>query len=91
MNPFAGGRRMKPTKNHRPAVWENMLGTVYAMNDDRVVKYFDYDYAAAREYAGVCDDRDPRLAKGDARGRYTWTKNGIEPRYSQPVLWITKR
>lgn len=59
---FAGARRMKPTLRHRVAIWENMLGTVNAMNDRGEVRYFDYDWAAAREFAGVdVGDRDLRI------------------------------
>ena len=52
-----------PTKNHRPALWENMLGTVYAMNDQGKVQYFDYDYEGAKEFAGILDKNDIRLGK----------------------------
>ena len=94
MNPLSLGRRAKPTKRHRPAIWENMLGTVYAMNDDRETKYFDYDYEAAIEYAGVTQDRDPRVAKPNVlKMKYRWTKGrrvDVEPPYHRPVLWITK-
>jgi hypothetical protein len=51
------------TKNHRPAIWENMLGTVYAMNDQYQTKYFAYDYEAAKEWAGIINKKDIRLAK----------------------------
>lgn len=33
--PFEGARKARPTQAHRPALWEAMLGTVYAMNADR--------------------------------------------------------
>lgn len=62
-HPFAGARKMKPTQKHRIAIWENMLGTVYAQNDAGEVKYFDYDWDAAREFAGANEDRDPRVWK----------------------------
>lgn len=63
-HPFHGARKMKPTKKHRPAIWECMLGTVYARNPDGVTRYFDYDWDGAREFAGVdTPDADPRVAR----------------------------
>ena len=55
--------RKKRTKKHRPALWECMLGTVEAVNDEGVVKYFDYNFKEALEYAGVSWDRDPRQSR----------------------------
>jgi hypothetical protein len=55
-------RAMPPTKSHRPALWENMLGTVYAMNSSRKVRYFDYDYAAAMDWIGT-QVHDVRVSK----------------------------
>jgi hypothetical protein len=52
-----------PTSRHRTAVWECLLGTVYARNDAGEVKYFDYDYPAAMAFAGVTPERMPRVAK----------------------------
>ena len=52
-NPLSLGRKAKPTLKHRPAIWENMLGTVYAMNDVGDIRYFDYDYDAAMDFAGL--------------------------------------
>jgi hypothetical protein len=43
----ASARKMKSTQRHRAALWENMLGTVYAANKERTVAYFDYDYELA--------------------------------------------
>lgn len=54
-------RKMVPTKRHRAGIWENMLGTVYAMNPAGDVQYFDYDYAAAVAFVGVVED--VRVAK----------------------------
>ena len=45
-----------PTKRHRAGIWENMLGTVYAMNAAGQVEYFDYDYAAAVAFVGPVTD-----------------------------------
>ena len=89
------GRRMRPTQRHRPALWENMLGTVYAMNDAKEVRYFDYDYAAAREYCGADEDgRDPRwhrLNQSSGKLGYNLTGNSQghrRPRRDQLVFWV---
>lgn len=56
-----GFPRQRPTRRHRPALWEGILGTVYA-SDGHVGRYFDYDWAAARAYAGVdAEGADARL------------------------------
>lgn len=60
-HPFAGARKMKPTQKHRIAIWECMLGTVFARNAEGEVKYFDYDWDGAREFAGVTAEADPRV------------------------------
>jgi len=78
------GRKMKPTKKHRPALWECMLGTLYAMNDDKNVEYFDYDWDSAREYAGVTEDRDVRFWRADRN------YPGRGPSRGKIVLWITR-
>lgn len=95
-NPLALGLKAKPTLKHRPAIWECMLGTVYAMNDDGDIKYFDYDYDAAMEFAGIdldepVDDYDLRTAKPPRRVRYGHGRNTCpEPSQNQKVLWIKK-
>lgn len=61
-NPFRTARKAKPTLKHRPAIWECMLGTVYARSDAGETKYFDYDWDAARAFANV-EGRDLRVAK----------------------------
>ena len=90
--------RAPPLKNYRPAMWENMFGTVYAMNDAGEVKYFDYDHDAAKAFAGIGPDSAPRLyrvdrhAYGKTHGEYRY---GGEDDYASPshgklVLWIKK-
>ena len=80
-HPFAGGTK-KPavTKRHTPLIWEGILGTVYARNAQGEVKYFDYDYDGAREFAGVAEAEDLRVSK---------TKLVYQgyPRYGQLALW----
>ena len=92
---FAGvpARDMKPTKRHRPAIWENMLGTVYAMDDAGAIRYFDLDHAAAIEFAGANFDRDPRIARTPSPRRFRYGDGddfSKEPRPGQRVLWITR-
>lgn len=82
-------RRLQPTKAHRAAVWENMLGTIYAANPVGEVRYFDYDYAAAIAFVGkVTDVRVARFHpyKTPARCHFddaTWQ----HPRYRQ-LVWF---
>ena len=88
MNPLALGARKLPTKQHYPAVWECMLGTVYAASPEGEVRYFDYDYAAAMRFAKV------RRGRNDLRTyRRTW-RNGARglssvegPHMGQLVLY----
>lgn len=86
-NPLKLGRKAKPTKQHRPAVWECMLGTVYAFNGTEV-RYFDYRWDEAVAFAGpLLDPRTWRAgyehqrtfpgqpgATITARRRVLWTK-----------------
>lgn len=64
-HPFAGARKCATvTKKHRPLIWECMLGTVYAKDPvTKKVKYFDYDWDAARAYAQVAQCTDLRTSK----------------------------
>lgn len=85
-SPFAGVRKAKPTRAHRPAVWEMLLGTVYA-SDGQTVRYFDYDWDGAKEFAGVTDTADLRLARyggGSLRG----DRGTMAPRKGQLVLFV---
>ena len=96
-NPLSLGRKAKPTLKHRPAIWENMLGTVYAMNDVGDIRYFDYDYDAAMDFAGLDltagfeDADDLRVARPNRNVRYGHGRNSCpEPRQNQWVLWTLK-
>lgn len=60
------GKKMKPTKAHRLAMWECMLGTVYARDEQGAVAYFDYNYTAAAKHAGIEHAQDIRIFKVDA-------------------------
>jgi hypothetical protein len=69
-SPFAGARyHQGVTRKHRPLIWENMLGTVYARSPEGVTQYFDYDYAEAHAYAGTAGCEDLRVS----RARYATT------------------
>ena len=72
---FAGiqGARMKPTQNHYPVMWECILGTVYAVNPEGEIRYFDYDKEAAREYIGFGDHDDVRIWRKEDNSRYPYT------------------
>lgn len=90
-HPFEGASRKPPTNKHRPAIWECMLGTVYAQNDAGEVKYFDYRWDEARAFAGVAPDRDPRVAKAaTAGGQWKYCRLPDSLRRSQPALWVTE-
>jgi len=87
----------KPTQSHRPGVWEAILGTVYAMNENKEIKNFDYDWSGALKFAGITtekgeinQDRDPRLFRQKERvsyGTQDWT---CEPKFNQWVLWVKR-
>lgn len=57
----------KPTRQHRLAMWEGILGTVNARNAAGITKYFDYNYKAAIKFAGIDKAADIRLAKVEQR------------------------
>ena len=85
-------RKMKPTKKHRPAIWENLLGTVMAMNDLGETHYFDYDWDAAKAHAGVDGDSDPRLFKMKEHVRYSNGQHTLsDPQRGKLVLWIVPK
>ena len=50
-----GASTFPPTLKHRPALTFGILGTVYGISPDGEVKYFDYDWTAALQFAGVTD------------------------------------
>lgn len=86
-------RKMSPTSGHRPAIWEAMLGTVYALSPDGEARGFDYDYEAARAFAGVDKPgSDPRLWKMEKQN-VSYIRKGAtyaEPRRGQRVLWVKR-
>ena len=86
-------KKMPPTLKHRPAIWECMLGTVYAMNDEGIVKYFDYALEKAKEFANIANKKDIRVFRKKKHLRYTketWRDQWKEPRLTQMVLWCEK-
>lgn len=77
-------RVMRTTRKHRPAVWHR-AGALCARDDEGHVQSFDRaDDALA--FAGVTNDRDPRLApfKSAAASTMDWRM----PHFGQRVLWI---
>jgi hypothetical protein len=91
-HPFAGATRKPPTNKHRPAIWENMLGTVYAMDDHGEVRYFDYNWDDARAFAGFAADRDPRIAKASSANPAGWALWRLPHLLNrrQTALWLLK-
>jgi len=83
------GKYLPPTRNHRPAIYEDMLGTVNAVNDEGKVEYFDYNYEDAIKYAGISEDRDIRIYKYKKPKFYSNKWSNIL-RDGQKVLWILK-
>lgn len=80
-----------PTRSHRPAIWENMLGTVFAMNDVGEVKYFDYNHEDAKRFAGAEeDDRDPRTWKVTISSDGRWRRDPGRTRFRQTVLFVRR-
>ena len=82
-----------PTRKHRPAVWECMLGTVYALNTAGECRYFDYDHAGALAFAGVSPGADNRLYRVTPLLNYQYVKSGpteANPRVGQRVLWVPR-
>lgn len=77
---FDGARKMRPTQKHRPAIWEGILGAVYA-NDGIATRYFDYDYEGALEYAGGTDPRVYRAQR---------SMGPALPSKGQLVLWVRR-
>jgi len=87
INPLALGRKAKPTQKHREAIWENMLGTVYARSPKGETKYFDFDWAGAAKHAGVDLQADNRVWRSDRR---TSSGDTNSPRFRQQVLYVPK-
>lgn len=83
-NPLRLGRKAKPTLKHRPAVWECMLGTVYARSPQGEVRYFDYRWEQAVEFAELGEDL--RTFRAPEAVRY-YSNPGASIRRGQPVLW----
>jgi len=86
LNPTGAAAKKPPTQKHTAAIWESMLGTVCAADREGNPRYFDYDYAAAVEYADLngCDLRVAKYGKS-VRGSGVPYPHG--PRRGQIVLW----
>jgi hypothetical protein len=82
---FLGIRAHKaaPTKHHVPALWECMLGTVYARNAQGETRYFDYNHDEARAFAGILEEgADLRVARA--------ANSSQSIHKGQYVLWIRR-
>lgn len=88
-SPFEGGKHsISITKKHKPLVWENMLGTVYARSPKGKAEYFDYDYDAARKHAQVDNHTDLRNCKYDRNKHGNLGDMDYKhPRHGQTILW----
>ena len=83
-------RKMPPTLKHRPAIWECMLGTVYAMNEACESKYFDYDWDDAKEWAGIANKSDIRVSRNKEDWAWCVDEYPINPPMGKIVLWVEK-
>ncbi len=82
-------RKQRPTQQHRAALWENMLGTVYAQNAAGEIRYFDYDYAAAIQFIGEIDDVRVARYSSDLRMGARADADYQHPRVGQ-LVWFVK-
>lgn len=86
-------KKAPPTRQHRPAVWECMLGTVYALSPAGECKYFDYDHEGAMAFAGVSPAADNRLHPITRLLSFQYVKSGLtdaNPTVGKRVLWVPK-
>ena len=79
-------KRMKPTKKHRRALWESMLGTVMAQNTKGKIKYFDYKWEDAIAFAEIAEATDIRVARWEHGSGYDCRG----PRKGQLVLSVIR-
>jgi len=80
-------RKMKPTKKHRAAIWECALGTVFAVNPKGEIRYFDYDWDKAKEFAELGDDLRIYRFPGGYRVGHGNNPEGYTPHKGQTVLY----
>lgn len=82
---------MRPTKRHRLAIAPGILGTMYAVNEQGEARYFDYDREGAYAFAGVSDDRDPRLSIPPSRAMYVRSgSTECNPTPRTRCIWILR-
>lgn len=65
---------MRPTLKHRPILKLGLFGTVYGISPEGEVKYFDYKWEDALDFAGV--DAETVRDFEDIDLRYSIPKNG---------------
>ena len=90
--------KQRPSYAHRVAIFECILGTVYAVNEQGEVKYFDYDSSGAHEWAGITDPKNATQAHGarwyhNKAGFPTGidTQNMFKPSKERKCLWIKRQ
>lgn len=91
--------RKPPTLKHRPAITYGLLGTCYGISSSGEVKYFDYDWKAALQFAGVTNAKlelvakDLRISKANRPvflpGYDTWHPERIISK-GQGAWWVLK-
>lgn len=88
-NPLTLGRRARPTRAHRLALWEVLLGTVAAQSPTGDVRYFNTNWTAALAFAGITDETRSGLDLRTARvAREQVTDDRVMlPRVGQLALW----
>lgn len=63
-------QKARPTRRHRLAITNGILGTVYAVSPEGEARYFDYDFQAAYAFAGILPGSDVRLSVPRERAQY---------------------
>ena len=83
-------KKMKPTKKHRPAIWEMMLGTVIAMNSKGEMRYFDYDFEAVVKFAELGGDERYYNFKRGVRYDNGKGDTYLRPNHNQKIVWTNR-
>jgi hypothetical protein len=91
-NKFAGipAHKKEPSKKHRAAMWEAMLGTVRARNKKGATKTFDYDWEGAAKFSGADIGKDNRVYRysKNRHGNISTSRDWEGPSNGKLVLWV---